>query len=87
MRLRAIELLAYGADVGDCRVLAECELSEIKTLITEDRDFVRTLGGHSGVRIMSAEEYWSSLGVPLGASPTKVPHATNPLAQQTWWRA
>lgn len=86
VRLRAFELLAYGADVGDCRVLAECELSQIKTLITEDKDFVRTLGGHSRVRIMSAEECWSSLGVKPGASPNKVPHPTNPLARQTWWK-
>src|ERR1700730_2132155 len=41
--VRVQQLQRHHRDHDDCKVLAECEMCEIKTLITRDRDFLKNL--------------------------------------------
>jgi hypothetical protein len=85
---RVAQLLAYHKKEMDCTVLAECELCEIKTLLTIDRDFLKLLGPKAlRVKITTPEDYWRQLGIPAGTRPNCIPTADNPLSGTSWWRA
>lgn len=72
---------------NDCRVLAEAEELGLDILLTYDNDFWKKLKCASNkTRLMKPSEYWASLGIPRGANPITVPHSTNPLSQENWWR-
>jgi hypothetical protein len=84
---RAAHLLQFHPKLNDCRVLAEAEDLGLDTLLTYDRDFEERLAPASpAVALTMPAAYWASLGIPKGARPQTVPHNTNPLSQQTWWR-
>lgn len=84
---RTAHLLQFHPKLNDSRVLAEAEDLGLGTLLTYDGDFRRHLAPVSAVVALTIPTaYWASLGIPKGAHPQKVPHDTNPLHQQTWWR-
>ena len=84
---RTLELLSFHAKRKDCQVLAEAEDLALDSLLTYDRQFLQRLGPRShAVTLTSPCDYWSSLDIPRGTPPKTVPHQTNPLSQQSWWR-
>lgn len=84
---RADELLPYHSGVGDRRILAECELSEIDCLLTADEKFLRNLGPRAdGLRVCLPTQYWADMQIARGVRPNRVPHETNPLSRVDWWR-
>jgi predicted nucleic acid-binding protein len=84
---RARDFKAIHREINDCHILAESEELGIDVLLTYDNDFRRRLANVSPtVRIMTPCLYWDSLGIPRGALPRTVPHHSNPLSAQTWWR-
>ena len=84
---RATQLMAIHPKLNDCRVLAEAEDLGLDTLLTYDADFRRRLAPVSPVVAVTAPSaYWTSLDIPRGAHPQTMPHTTNPLRQQSWWR-
>ena len=89
--IRTLQLSKFHANsknLDDCKVLAECEASMIKCLISDDKGFVSALRNCSPtVRLSTPVEYWQSLNVPKGSSPKRIPHCTNPLLHENWWKA
>ena len=84
---RALYFKSIHPEPNDCRILAESEELGIDVLLTYDRNFIRRLTTVSStVRLMTPCSYWDSLRIPRGALPKTVPHHTNPLSTQTWWR-
>jgi len=82
---RASELLQYHKGEQDCRIVAECELTEIVTLLTCDGDLLKNLGDKTSIQIRRPSEYWQQRGVPRGTRSTLAPHETNPLSRCSWW--
>lgn len=86
---RVLELSAGFSpkNSNDCSVLAECELHGIKVLLTYDTWFLKHLARRSTtVRVLSPTAYWSEMGIPFGAKPSKVPRGDNPMGKVSWWR-
>lgn len=72
---------------NDCRILAEAEELGLDILLTYDCKFWKRLRSSSAItRLMKPLDYWASLRIPRGAQPRTVPHHTNPLSQEMWWR-
>ncbi len=83
---RATELGLHHSGKADCLVLAEAEDVGHQVLLTFDSSFINRLSLHAkNVKLVKPNDYWSSLGMPHGIKPDKVPHPTNPLAFQDWW--
>ena len=82
---RAAELMQFHKREKDCRIVAECELTEIVTLLTCDTDLLKRLKAKTSIRIVPPSEYWELMHVPKGTLATWVPHATNPLSKVSWW--
>jgi predicted nucleic acid-binding protein len=71
----------------DCRILAEAEELGLDIVLTYDHDFWKRLHNISPTtKLIKPSVYWTDLNVPKGAEPRTVPHHTNPLSQQSWWR-
>jgi hypothetical protein len=89
--IRTLQLTKFhtnSKNLDDCKVLAECEASMIKCLISDDKGFVGALRNRSpSVRLCTPLEYWQSLNIPKGYLPKRIPHPTNPLSQENWWKA
>jgi predicted nucleic acid-binding protein len=84
---RTRELSSYHSDLDDCRILAECEDLDLDVLITFDQRFLGRLGNVTiDMTLMTPTAYWTQLAIPRGAIMRQVPHYSNPLSQQTWWR-
>lgn len=85
---QAGRLLSHHSDVDDCRVVAECQLSAIRLLVTRDGNLRKRLGPHSGsVKLLSPREFWTLLDVKPGTAPRMLPTMENPLISTSWWRA
>jgi hypothetical protein len=82
---RARELALSHNRERDCRIVAECELTEIITLLTCDADLLKRLRGKTPIGLFRPSEYWEQMAVPKGTLATWAPHATNPLSKLTWW--
>ncbi len=67
-------------------VLAEAEATQLAILLSFDFDFVDHLAAKSNVILMKPLDCWKALGIPRGSPPKTVPHPTNPLIDQCWWR-
>jgi len=76
----------YHRGDNDCAIVAEAEDVGHSVLLSFDSDLIRHLAPQTSVSLMRPLEYWDSLAVPRGKSADKVPHSTNPLASQDWWR-
>lgn len=73
--------------LADCRILAEAEELGLDILLTYDHNFWKRLRGASETtKLIKPSAYWNDLNVSRGAEPRTVPHHTNPLSQETWWR-
>jgi hypothetical protein len=83
---RAQRFRHYHPKERDCMILAEAEAVQLALLLSFDFDFVDRLSGKCNVRLMTPLDCWNLLGIPRGASPKTVPHPTNPLIDQSWWR-
>jgi len=84
---RTDNLLKHHDGIADCRILAETEHGGLDVLLTYDDKFIRKMRNvQTHIRLCSPSEYWRTLNVLPGAKPDKVPHPTNPLARESWWR-
>ena len=83
---RAAELLRFHNKKSDCLVVAEAEDTFMTVLLTRDTKMIKRLVDQTNVLLITPLEYWASLNMTKDAKPVKVPHPTNPLAGQTWWR-
>ena len=87
VQARAMQLEIVHPKPSDCRILAETEELRLDILLTYDHHFRKRLASASSkVSVMTPSSYWASLNIPKGAPPKTVPHHTNPLSQQSWWR-
>lgn len=87
VQARAAQLEVYHPKSSDCRILAEAEELGLDFVLTYDHDFWKRLCTASkATKLMKPSAYWVSLGIPEGARPATVPHHTNPLSEQSWWR-
>ncbi|WP_036308978.1 type II toxin-antitoxin system VapC family toxin, partial [Methyloglobulus morosus] len=88
VQARALQFEEYHPEKhGDCLILAEAEELELDFVLTYDRTFLRRLSDVSGTtKLMKPSSYWANLGIPKGSEPVTVPHHTNPLSEQIWWR-
>lgn len=87
VQARTEQFAAHRTGRSDCQILAEAEELELKVLLTYDKDFLKKLATVSATtEIMNPSSFWDSLGIPKGAEPVTIPHHTNPLSKQSWWR-
>ena len=86
IEVRVTELQAYHPDADDCRVLAEAEDAGLSVLLSFDSRFISRLSRHTTVSIMRPLDFWSSLNIPRGSTPTTSPRFDNPMADQSWWQ-
>lgn len=71
---------------NDCRIVAEAELGGCECLLTYDQALIENLAGRTrGIRLLTPKDFWSSLNVPHGSRPVRLPHPINPLSKETWW--
>jgi predicted nucleic acid-binding protein len=84
---RSNHLFMYHRKKNDCRVLAEAEDLNFTVLLTFDTDLKNRLAVKANnVRLMKPTEFWAELSVPHNAKPLLLPHYTNPLSKQSFWR-
>jgi len=85
---RVTELKTYHNGIYDCCILAEAEEAKfIDVLLSYDNKFLSRLKMVSSrVKLCRPSEYWSQLNISHGAKPDKLPHDSNPLSQQSWWK-
>ena len=77
----------YHRDNEDCCILAEAEVGGLDVLLTYDKAFLSHLKEKSQkVSLLTPSELISKLGIQKGDQPYKIPHSTNPLSKQDWWR-
>lgn len=87
VQARATHFQMTHPEPNDCRILAEAEELGLDIVLTYDHDFRKRLHGASPTtKLIMPSAYWTSLDVPRGAEPKTVPHHTNPLSEQRWWR-
>ena len=84
---RAIELAKFHKGANDCRIVAECELTEIVTLLTCAPPLLSNLSAEArGAQLCRPTEYWARMSVKRGTRPIRFPHETNPISRCDWWR-
>ncbi len=87
VKSRAKEFEEYHAKENDCLILAEAEELNLDIVLTYDNKFWKRLSSTSNTtHLMKPTSYWKSLNIPKGAKPITVPHVTNPLSKEIWWR-
>jgi hypothetical protein len=87
VQARAEKFQELHSGLSDCRILAEAEEIKLDIVLTYDHDFWKRLHNASHItKLMKPNNYWASLNIPKGARPKTIPHNTNPLSQQQWWR-
>lgn len=83
---RTNQLLKYHNGSDDCRIVAEAEDYRLDVLLTYDYTFLRNMRNvQISIRLCRPSEFWSTLNILPGAKPDKIPHPTNPLAEESWW--
>lgn len=71
----------------DCKILAESEIGGCNLILTYDQDFYKKLHDKThSIKIMKPSDFWVSLRIPADSKPVIVPHPTNPLFKETWWK-
>ena len=83
---RAAVLQQHHARENDCAIVAEAEDVGHSVLLSFDSTLVRRLTPHTPVQLIEPAQYWNKLSIPRGTKPDKVPHSTNPLSPEDWWR-
>lgn len=70
----------------DCLILAEAETAKLDFLLTCDEKFIKHLKGKTKVCLTKPSQYWRKLRLPKNSSPKVLPHVTNPLYSQNWYK-
>lgn len=71
---------------NDCQIVAEAELGGCDCLLTYDPALLANLAGRThGISLLTPKDFWSSLNIPRGSAPVRLPHPTSPLSKETWW--
>lgn len=83
---RTSDLLNHHTGHNDCKIVAECELMEVQTLVTCDERLHARLAKQTNVRIRFPTEYWASMDVARGSRPNRIPTCDNPMSRYSWWR-
>jgi len=87
VQARAAEFTLTHPKHNDCRILAEAEELELDFVLTYDHNFWKRLPNVSHTtKLMKPSAYWATLDIAKGMKPVTVPHPTNTLSQQSWWR-
>jgi hypothetical protein len=87
VQARAAKFALTHPKHNDCRILAEAEELELDFVLTYDHNFWKRLSNVSHTtKLLKPSAYWATLGIANGMKPVTVPHPTNPLSQQSWWR-
>jgi hypothetical protein len=87
VQAKAIQFNQYHPGHSDCLILAEAEELKLDFVLTYDHDFWKSLSDvPNTTKLMKPSEYWINLNISKGEKPVTVPHHTNPLCEQTWWR-
>jgi predicted nucleic-acid-binding protein len=87
VQARAAEFESKHPKPSDCRILAEAEELGLDFVLTYDQNFWKRLSNASRTtKLMKPSAYWAALGIAKGEKPVTVPHPTNPLSHQSWWR-
>jgi hypothetical protein len=73
-------------NANDCRIIAECEQSQVDVFVTFDTNIIRHLRDHSGTFIGTPTECWQRAAVPHGTSPHMALEPAHPLFNAGWWR-
>ena len=84
--LRAAELGQFHTGSNDCLIVSEAEQVGHLVLLSFDSTLVRRLAPRTAMKLSEPSDYWNGLSIPRGAKPDKVPHPTNPLSAEEWWR-
>lgn len=72
---------------NDCLILAEAVDLGLDLMLTYDFSFLSDFSDASNTtKLRKPTDYWASLDIARGTSPVRVPHHTNPLSEQWWWR-
>lgn len=85
LNARTAELMLHHRGEADCRIVAECELMGVISLLTCDTSLLKNLKSRTIVKVCLPSEYWRLMAIPKGAQPVRIPHKTNPLAMRSWW--
>lgn len=84
---RAEEFKKIHSGTNDCLILAEAEELRVDVLLTYDEDYWKHLSSYSDITaLMKPTEYWNKLGINKGEKPVAIPHPTNPLSKESWWK-
>jgi len=75
----------YHPRDNDCTIIAEYKLYGINTVLSYDADMIRNLQ-NTGLKIIRPSEYWKDTNIPNGDRPKVIPHHTNPLSNECWWK-
>jgi len=79
-------LAQYHLGTNDCAIVAEAEDAGHSVFLSFDSTLRRRLSPYTSVQLLEPAQCWDALSIPHGAKPDKVPHPTNPLAPEAWWR-
>lgn len=78
---------ANHSGANDCRILAEAVHGGLRALATYDGDFISHLRSKENTLVLDKPSaIWESMNIPRGAKPEKLPHHTNPLSREKWWK-
>jgi hypothetical protein len=83
---RAEELKVFRVGENDRKIIAECELADIKALLTCDAKFIDRLKMQTRVWLVQPSEFWHWMRVSRGERPIRSPALGNPLLQCNWWK-
>ena len=87
IKQRTKALSKFHSGEQDCRILAEAEEIGLDILLTYDFNFLNRLREKSdNILLYKPSEYWSKLNLSHGIKPNIIPHKTNPMSVQEWWR-
>ena len=80
------EFMKIHNSENDCQILAEAVRGQLDCFLTYDKNFLKRLVGKTQITLSKPSEHWSRLPINPGTEPKIIPHCTNPLCFQEWWR-
>ena len=86
LNVRARALNAFHSGATDCRIVAEAEVSGVRSLVTRDDKLITNLQPHTKLLLQYPSAFWASLNIAPGSKPLLEPHPSTPLAHVLWWR-
>ncbi|MGB4057105.1 MAG: hypothetical protein WBK77_03370 [Alphaproteobacteria bacterium] len=80
------KIKALGIDLNDSKIIAECLVFGADVLLSYDSKLLKKASDIKDIRVMPPSKYWESLNIPKNSRPDKIPHSSNPLSNENWWR-